>query len=82
VHIDADHMHFFLNGDRLFVASINDDNSTFLDGNTQSHLESATLRGLKNYVHAKKTHINPHLMLLHIHLTVMSLIRQQKNIYL
>jgi hypothetical protein len=43
VHIDADHMHFILNGDRLFVASINDDNSAFLDGNTQSHLESAQI---------------------------------------
>jgi hypothetical protein len=43
VHIDANHMHFFLDGDRLFVASINDDNSAFLDGNTQSHLESAQI---------------------------------------
>jgi GAG-pre-integrase domain len=43
VHIDATHIHFIRDGDRLFVASINDDNSAFLDGNTQSHLESAQI---------------------------------------
>jgi hypothetical protein len=32
-----------VNGDRFFVASINDDNSTFLDSNTQSNLESAQI---------------------------------------
>jgi len=43
VHIDADHMCFILDGDRFLVASINDDHSTFLDGNTQSHPESAQI---------------------------------------
>jgi len=43
VHIDADHMRFMLDGERLFEASINNDNSAFLDGNTQSHLESAQI---------------------------------------
>jgi hypothetical protein len=62
VHIDADHMHFFLNGDRLFVASINDDNSAFLDDNTQSHLESAQITSTLplNYElwHCQLAHVN------------------------
>ena len=62
VHIDADHMHFFLDGDRLFVASINDDNSAFLDGNTQSHLESAQITSTLplNYElwHRRLAHVN------------------------
>ena len=43
VHIDAKQIHFILNGNRLFVASINDDNSAFLDGSTVSHSETARI---------------------------------------
>jgi hypothetical protein len=55
-------MHFILNGDRLFVAFINDDNSAFLDGNTQSHLESAQITSTLplNYElwHHQLAHVN------------------------
>jgi hypothetical protein len=62
VHIDANHIHFILNGDRLFVASISDDNSAFLNGNTQSHLESAQITSTLplNYElwHRRFAHVN------------------------
>jgi len=36
VHIDGDHMHFIQDGTKYFVAFINDNNSAFLDGSTQT----------------------------------------------
>ena len=43
VHIDVNFIHFILNGSRLFVAYINNDNSAFLDDSTQSQLQFAKI---------------------------------------
>ena len=62
VHIDANFINFILNGTRLFVASINDDNSAFLDGSTQPQLQFAKITSTLplNYElwHRRLAHVN------------------------